>query len=121
METARIPERCDHVVAGLTESLIAQGLQVHLSFDLQSARRELADPADCPCPYHGTADCSCQYIVMLVSREGVPPISIVAHGHEDLTHLSVSLPDSTSVDTAALEAVDAVVSRLASSTNPPVH
>lgn len=117
MEKARIPEQCDRVVGYLTEALTTLGLQVHLSFNLQSARRELANPDGCPCPYHGTVDCSCQYIVMLVSREGFPPISIVAHGHEDQTHLTFSLPDSARADQATIEAVGGIVSGLVSTSN----
>ena len=119
MERTRIPEECDQVIGNLTEWLTARGLQVHLSFDLQSARKELADPNGCPCPYHGTADCSCQYIVMLVSRDGLPPISIVAHGYEDHTYLT-AVPDATApVDPVTLETVEASVSRLVSPMHPP--
>lgn len=118
MEKTMIPEECGDVVENLTDSLTAQGFGVHLSFDLQSARRELADPDGCPCPYHGTADCSCQYIVLLVGREGLPPISIVAHGHEERTHLSVSPPAAVPADRITLDAVEAAVSDLLSRTNP---
>jgi hypothetical protein len=114
MDEILIPKPCDDVVGHLTDSLTERGLDVHLSFDLQSARRELANPEGCPCPYHGTVDCSCQYIVVLAGRPGLRPVSIVAHGHEDQTRISLDPGNSDPADQATIEAVGAVLSSLVS-------
>jgi hypothetical protein len=46
-----------------TDLLSARGFQVFRSFDLQAAR---AAASPCSCPHHGTARCSCAYLVLLV-------------------------------------------------------
>lgn len=67
----------------LRRDLEAAGLQVDLSFDLQSARQALRNPEECPCPHHGTSQCTCQYAVLLVRRPAHPPVSLVIHGHDN--------------------------------------
>jgi hypothetical protein len=76
-------------VAWMMRQLSASGFQVERTFDLQAAR--LAH-ADCPCPHHGTRDCTCQMVVLIVHSEG-QLTTIVAHGQEKRT--SLSLVDGT--------------------------
>lgn len=83
------PMNADLAVRRVTKELMAAGLRVNSSFDLQSAREALADPDGCPCPYHGTARCSCQYIVLLVSPEDSEPVALELHGHDEETHLTL--------------------------------
>jgi hypothetical protein len=59
------------------------------SFDLQTARAELRDPAGCSCPYHGTDHCTCQYIVYLVYADEPEPSSVIVHGHDNWTYVLV--------------------------------
>ncbi len=55
-----------------TEVMTRRGLQVMRSFDLRTARRA---QGDCLCPYHGTADCTCQFVVLLVyDGAGAPAV-----------------------------------------------
>jgi hypothetical protein len=83
---------CNQVVENLKAELRAGGMDVRLSFDLQNARRLLRDPDSCSCPHHGTARCTCQYMILLVSVPGVPPLTLVAHGHGRRTQ--IFLPDT---------------------------
>lgn len=85
----KVAAECDQVTSQLVERLLAAGLHVTRSFDLQSARQALRDPAGCPCPHHGTAECTCQYMVLLVDDGAGLPLTIVAHGHDQETHLSI--------------------------------
>jgi len=62
------------------------GMQALRTFDLQVAR---PDPADCPCPQHGTAQCNCQMVVLLVYEDGTQPVSLVAHSSGGRTWLSL--------------------------------
>ena len=56
-------------VAWAMQRLMARGFQVERTFDLHAAR--LAQ-VDCTCPHHGTNDCTCQMIVLLVHRRKGP-------------------------------------------------
>jgi hypothetical protein len=80
---------CEEVAARLSRGLSEAGLQVTRSFDLQSARQTLREPETCPCPHHGTTDCTCQYVVLLVGGAPGSPLTLVAHGHDGRTHVSI--------------------------------
>ncbi len=77
---------CDKAVRWATESLESAGLRIANSFDLQSARAALSH---CTCPHHGTADCDCQMVVLLVYGADGSPATLVAHGHDGQTWLSL--------------------------------
>jgi hypothetical protein len=79
----------NEIVVRLTRRLSNAGYQVTRSFDLQSARSELRAPEDCPCPNHGSAACTCQYVVLLVNTEGEAPTTLVIHGHDDRTLVTI--------------------------------
>jgi len=97
---------CDETADLLSRSFAAVGLRVTRSFDLLSARKALRNPEACPCPHHGTAACSCQYIVLLVESETDGPLTLVAHGHDGATHLSM---DQLSLDPTVREAVQQLI------------
>ncbi|MBI3359685.1 MAG: hypothetical protein HY023_01070 [Chloroflexi bacterium] len=62
-----------------TAALTRRGFRVVRSFDLRSA---LTAHADCECPHHGTARCTCQFVVMLVYGETGEPVVVTAHSHD---------------------------------------
>lgn len=70
----------------LIQKMSAAGLFVIRTFNLQVAR---LTHTDCPCPHHGTDECDCQLMVLLVYGDGQTPISLVAHGYEGKTWFSV--------------------------------
>ncbi len=73
-------------ITQLTQRLGEAGLRVLRTFDLQSA---CADQPGGICPHHGTAPCNCQMTVLLVyARDGLP-VSLVVHGCDGQTWLSV--------------------------------
>lgn len=61
-------------------------LQVVRSFDLKVAR---AAHVGCTCPHHGTEQCDCQMVVLLVYGQDGPPVTLVAHGHDGQTHIAL--------------------------------
>ena len=71
---------CDEAVNWASSRLKRSGFQAVRTFDLQAAR--LAH-LDCPCPHHGTAQCNCQMVVLLVYRENSAPVTMVVHGTEE--------------------------------------
>src|SRR5512139_1017449 len=80
-----LEQPCNEAIAWITRQMSEEGLQVLRTFDLKAAR---PDPADCPCPHHGTDQCDCQMVVLLVYADGCQPISLVAHSHEGNTWFS---------------------------------
>jgi hypothetical protein len=60
------------------------GLQVVRSFDLKVAR---AAHVGCTCPHHGTDQCDCQMVVLLVYGQEGSPVTLVVHGHDGQTRI----------------------------------
>lgn len=85
-----LEEACEEAIDWVTRRIGFAGLQVVRTFDLHTARHH-ADAAleNCPCPYHGTDQCDCQMVVLLVYGRDRQPVSLVAHGHHGQTWFSV--------------------------------
>lgn len=83
----RVNCSCGEMVRYLQRSLSQRGLRVLATFDLREARSSLED---CLCPYHGTADCDCQMIVLLVYGEATAPTTLTLHGNDGQTLISLS-------------------------------
>ncbi len=77
---------CNDAINWVTSHVSEAGLQVKRTFDLQVARHGLAV---CPCPHHGTYECDCQMVVLLVYGSESQPVSIVAHGNHNQTWFSI--------------------------------
>ncbi len=79
---------------GQLDSLFeAIGFRVIRSFDLQLARQGLQDPQSCPCPHHGTAQCTCQYLVYLLYTQDPNLLTVVVHGYDNQTEVSIEADD----------------------------
>ncbi len=73
-------------IGWIVERLRNLGLQPTITFDLQVARR---GHGDCACPHHGTEQCDCQMVVMLVYGQNISqPVSLVVHSHAAITQVS---------------------------------
>lgn len=76
----------------VTGRLEAAALRVYRSFDLRSARNA---SSTCACPYHGTAACDCQMVVLLVYDKQGAPATVVLHGHQGQTWMMLAdAPDA---------------------------
>ena len=88
-----------------TEALTRRGFRVVRSFDLRSALAPLAAHADCECPHHGTAQCTCQFVVLLVYGDpstepalslskgsGGAPVVITAHSRDAQAQVQIVCP-----------------------------
>ncbi len=81
----------DKYLVWLKERLAMANLRVVQTFDLHSARHALED---CPCPHHGTDQCDCQMVVLLVYANAAEPATLILHGNDGQTWLSlVEHPD----------------------------
>ena len=86
VQLVTIQADCEEATAQATQFLSSAGLQAVRSFDLHSARTA---HAECTCPHHGTAECTCQFVVLLVYGQVGAPVTLVAHGHDGQTWLSL--------------------------------
>ncbi len=84
-----LDQTCEQVLAWITGKLTRAGFRVVQTFDLHVAR--LAH-RKCPCPKHGTDDCNCQMIVVLVYGKQGDPVTLVIHGQEGIASLSLAVP-----------------------------
>jgi hypothetical protein len=87
-----LEQPCDKAIDWVTRQICSAGLKVVRTFDLHVARHP---HASCACPHHGTDQCDCQMVVLLVYGNGGytsskrQPVSVVAHGHNGQTWFSV--------------------------------
>jgi hypothetical protein len=120
METLlSLPLPWSDVQALLRRALEEVGLMAVQSFDLQSARESLLDPELCPCSYHGTSQCTCQYIIYIVRQEGQTPISLEVHGYDERTNISLAPPSDGIIDKGTLNLVRLAMDQLALVHDPP--
>jgi len=87
--TLHLNQSSEDVLRSLVKALNRRELQAVASFNLRQAR---AQQVDCPCPYHETEDCSCQYIVLLVFAPKRPSEgyrTITLHGRDGQVWLSL--------------------------------
>ena len=77
----------DETLRWVTETLKQARLQIAPSFDLRIARS--AHP-DCPCPHHGSAACDCQIVMLLIYGQDDQPATLVIHGSDGRTQLSLT-------------------------------
>ena len=95
-------QTAETTVAWTMQRLMARGFQVEQTFDLQAARMS---QVDCPCPYHGTDDCTCQMIVLLVHGQKTQPMTIVVHGQDNQTSLSLLEIENNALDENVIQAL----------------
>jgi len=76
------PCDCDKACRRVQSQLAQAGLRAVQTFDLQSARHALSE---CPCPHHGTAECDCQMVVLLVYGKAEEPLTLILHGNQGIT------------------------------------
>lgn len=81
-----VDRSCEKTVHWLRRRLSPRGLRLLQTFDLHAARLAVAD---CPCPHHGTMDCDCQMVVLLVYFEAAAPATLVLHSHGGSTWISL--------------------------------
>lgn len=77
---------CDEALEQLVQKIGQVGLTSVRTFDLQVARQA---QSACPCPHHGTDECDCQMVVLLVYDVQSTPLTLVAHGYNGQTWFSV--------------------------------
>jgi len=79
--------RCDEALPGVTKQLEESGLRTVQTFDLHSA---MSGTHGCSCPNHGTEECDCQMVVLLVYGTAVEPETLILHGDSERTWISLA-------------------------------
>jgi hypothetical protein len=80
---------CEETLRWSREQLAKAGLRSVQTFDLHAAR---SASHDCPCPNHGTNECDCQMVVILVYGKAEEPLTLILHGNDGQTWLSLAEP-----------------------------
>ena len=73
-------------VHGVSECLQNGGLQVLQVFDLQAARA--TQPSSC-CPIHGTEQCDCQMVILLVYAGDKRSVTLMVYGNDCETSVEI--------------------------------
>jgi len=85
----------DEALQWTKKQLLQAGLRPIQTFDLHTARLALHD---CPCPNHGTEECDCQMVVLLVYGKvadvstplNTSPATLILHGNDGQTWVSIA-------------------------------
>lgn len=77
---------CDETLPRVNKQLQEAGLRTVQTFDLHSA---MSAAHGCPCPDHGTGNCNCQMVVLLVYGGALEPETLILHGDSKRTWISL--------------------------------
>ena len=88
-----VNQNCDQVRQWAEHQILKAGLRSVQTFDLHTARTA---SHSCECPHHGTDQCDCQMVVLLVYGSTSEPATLILHGNDGQTWLSVTVPERTS-------------------------
>ncbi len=100
---------CDEAVRQINRSLAQRGLRVLETFDLQDARKGVAG---CTCPHHGTDNCDCQMVVLMVYGEAVAPTTLTLHGNDGRTSISLSGGSTDADEMPIRAAIDSILKEI---------
>lgn len=84
-----LSRNCDQTVQWVQQQLLQAHLRSVQTFDLHAAR---VASHDCECPNHGTEQCDCQMVVLLIYGSTEEPATLILHGNDGKTWLSLTAP-----------------------------
>ena len=93
---------CDEALRWTKKQLSQAGLRAVQTFDLHTARAGLHD---CHCPNHGTEECDCQMVILLVYGIAEQPVTLFLHGNDGQTWLSIADNPLQRVDSKLLAGI----------------
>ena len=104
-----IDSSCEQALQMTKTQLSEAGLSAVQTFNLSTARLGLHN---CCCPNHGTEACDCQMIVLLVYGEVAEPATLILHGNDGQTWISLAHPLPQRVDAKLVTSIRHVLERL---------
>ncbi len=81
-----VTQPCGEALQWTNKQLQKAGLRPVQTFDLSAARNALHE---CACPNHGTEACDCQMVIVLVYGDIPEPLTLILHGNNGQTWLSI--------------------------------
>jgi len=78
---------CSEALPMACQQLQEAGLRTVQTFDLHSA---ITGTHGCSCPNHGTEECDCQMVVLLVYGTAAEPVTLILHGNGTQTWFSLA-------------------------------
>ena len=78
---------CDEALPRVSKQLKDAGLRTVQTFDLHSV---MSGTHGCSCINHGTEECDCQMVVLLVYGGAVEPETLILHGDNKRTWISLA-------------------------------
>ncbi len=103
---AVIDTHCSQFVTSLKQVMEESGLWAYQSFDLRSTR---AVHEGCSCPHHGTDQCNCELVVLLVYRAQGSPTSLILDGRDGKTFVYVANDTGRTVHRSTVELFERLV------------
>ncbi len=97
---------CDSARRWIVQTLSQHGLRPLQTFDLHDAR---VGEGSCPCPQHGLAECDCQMMVLLVYGEAAEPATLVLHGSDGRTWLTLVHTAAQQADPVLRATIESVI------------
>jgi hypothetical protein len=97
-----VNQPCDEILQWTRKQLLKTDLRAVQTFDLHTARVGLHN---CPCPNHGTDECDCQMVVLLVYGKAAGPATLILHGNDGQTWLSIADNPLQRADTKLVTAI----------------
>ncbi|MGZ9221506.1 MAG: hypothetical protein ACXW4Q_05315 [Anaerolineales bacterium] len=97
-----INQPCDEALQWAKKQLSYANLRGVQTFDLHTARLGLPD---CSCPNHGTNECDCQMVVLLVYGKAAEPATLILHGNDGQTWVSIADDPRQRVDAKLINAI----------------
>lgn len=82
-----VTQPCGEALYWTKTQLRKAGLHPVQTFDLNAARAGLHE---CACPNHGTEACDCQMVILLVYGDAPEPLTLILHGNNGQTWLSIA-------------------------------
>lgn len=101
-----VDRSCDETLQWSMEQLRRLGLRPVQTFDLNTARGGFHD---CSCPNHGTDECDCQLVVLLVYGNTDMPETLILHGNGGQTWLSMTGTLASNVTGSLTELIKATL------------
>jgi hypothetical protein len=100
-----INHSCDEALQWTRQQLSQAGLRAVQTFNLHTARLAMHD---CPCPNHGTEECDCQMVVVLVYGKVAEPVTLILHGNDGQTRVSIANDPQQRVDAKTMMLIQQV-------------